>query len=309
MIDGRTGNHIWAKRYDRELNDIFAVQDDLTGSIVASVEPELGKAERDRARSRTSNLTAWDLYQRGVWHLYRRRHADLLEAKRLFDSALTLEPELVPALCAASEAYYFRIVFGYTDDSDVDRREMMRLARQAVELDNEDGAAHCALARASLAAAQRDDAVSHAVAATSLNPSSGYAQYILGLTYAYAGQAQQAIPCLEAALTLSPHDAYTGRYMAALAEANLFDGGLAIAIDWASKAVRQPTLVHWSGRASLAAALGLSGRLSEAQRAAADLLAQWPSFSIHFLRRASTILHPEYIARYSDGLRKAGLPE
>lgn len=114
LIDGGTGNHIWAQRYDRELNDIFAVQDDLTGSIVATVEPELSKAERDRARSRASNLTAWDLYQKGVWHLYRRRHADLSEALRLFDSALMLEPELVPALCAASEAYYFRIVFGYT---------------------------------------------------------------------------------------------------------------------------------------------------------------------------------------------------
>ena len=83
LIDGTTGTHIWAKRYDRSLADIFAVQDDLTESIFAAVVPELGETERARARSkRPESLTAWDCYQRGLWHLYRRTRDDVAEAER-----------------------------------------------------------------------------------------------------------------------------------------------------------------------------------------------------------------------------------
>src|SRR5215204_3455320 len=92
LIDGTTGINIWAKRYDRSLEDIFAVQDDLTESIFAAVVPELGEAERERARSkRPESLTAWDCYQRSQWHLYRRTREDVAEAERLLERALKLD--------------------------------------------------------------------------------------------------------------------------------------------------------------------------------------------------------------------------
>jgi adenylate cyclase len=95
LIDGGSGNHVWAQRYDRDLADIFAVQDEITSTLVGAIEPELGKAERERARAkRPDDLRAWDLYQRGLWHAYKRTREDLAEAQHLFRQAI--EIELVP---------------------------------------------------------------------------------------------------------------------------------------------------------------------------------------------------------------------
>jgi adenylate cyclase len=88
LIDGRSGNHVWAQRYDREMEDIFAVQDEITATLAGAIEPELGKAERERARAkRPDELRAWDLCQRGLWHTYKRTREDLVEAQRLFRKA------------------------------------------------------------------------------------------------------------------------------------------------------------------------------------------------------------------------------
>src|SRR3954449_12388453 len=147
LTDGATGTHIWAKRYDRSLEDIFAVQDDLTESIFAAVVPELGEAERERARAkRPESLTAWDCYQRGLWHLYRRTKGDVAEAERLFERALKLDGNLVPALCALSETHFFQGFFFCPREVATHCSEAMRLAERAVDLDHQDSAAYCALA-------------------------------------------------------------------------------------------------------------------------------------------------------------------
>ena len=111
--------------------------------------PELGEAERERARTRRpESLTAWDCYQRGLWHLYRRTRDDVAEAERLFERALKLDGNLVPALCALSEAHYFQGFFFCPTEVATHRSEAMRLAERAVDLDHQDSAAYCALARA-----------------------------------------------------------------------------------------------------------------------------------------------------------------
>ena len=104
LVDGRSGNHVWAQRYDRELQDIFAVQDEITATLAGAIEPELGKAERERAKAkRPDDLRAWDLYQRGLWHTYKRTREDLAEAQRLFQRALEIDPRLARAYAAAEE--------------------------------------------------------------------------------------------------------------------------------------------------------------------------------------------------------------
>src|SRR3954447_18593511 len=225
LIDGTSGTHMWAKRYDRSLEDIFAVQDDLTESIIAAVVPELGEAERERARSkRPESLIAWDCYQRGLWHLYRRTRDDVGEAERLFERALKLDGNLVPALCALAEAHYFQGFFFEPTDVATRRAEAMRLAERAVDLDHQDSAAYCALARAHMMSGNHSAAASFAETALSLNPTSARAQYFLGMSHAYDGRARRGLPHLELALKLSPYDEYAGRFMAAIAEAHLFLG-------------------------------------------------------------------------------------
>ncbi|MHC4611210.1 MAG: adenylate/guanylate cyclase domain-containing protein, partial [Planctomycetota bacterium] len=118
LIDATTGNHIWAERYDRELDDIFALQDEITETIVAAVEPELGVVERERARrKRPENLGAWGSYQRGLWHLLGDPTRDALaEARRLFQHACELDPEFAAAYADLAWTHTIDITLGLTDD-------------------------------------------------------------------------------------------------------------------------------------------------------------------------------------------------
>jgi TolB-like protein/class 3 adenylate cyclase len=311
LIDGATGTHLWAKRYDRELTDIFAVQDDLTECIVASVEPELGKAERERALAkRPENLTAWDLCQRGLWHLYRRHKDNLVEAERLFGLALDLDPELLPAIIGSAEANYFAVAYGYADDPTKPHQQVaLRLAQRAVELDDQDPAARCTMARALLLHNEHEAAIPHIEAALALNPSMAWAHYLLGVAYAYSGRAEDALAPLGTAISLSPHDPYAGRIMVCRAEAHLFLGQYEQAAEWARRALREPSTIHWSGHSALVSALGYLGRKEDAGRAMRDLLLSRPDFTSALLGRSLAIRDPQYLACYREGLYRAGLHE
>jgi len=310
LIDGETTDQIWTKRYDREATDLFAMQDDLTESLIASVEPELDKAERDRARARRpENLNAWDLYQRGLWHLYKRTRDDLAEAEHLFRQALASDPSLAPALCAASEVHVLRVLFGFADDPAFHRREALRLARSAVELDNQDARAQCALGRAYSAAREHEAAIPHLKTALALNPSFAFAHYLLGVAYTYSGQAGEGIPHLQLALTQNPYDPYVSRFLACLAEAHMFLGDDQKAVECAQQSLRQPTAVHYTGHTALAAALGHLGHTEEAGRVLIALHDQWPHFTLALMARSFSLNHPAYWVRYMDGLKKAGLSD
>jgi len=311
LTDGATGTHIWAKRYDRALEDIFAVQDDLTESIFAAVVPELGAAERERARAkRPESLTAWDWYQRGMSHLYRRTKYDVSEAERLFNLALELDNTLVPALCALSEVHYFQTFFGQSSEVAFHRMEAKRLADRAVNLDNQDPGAYCALARANMMSGDHGTASSYAETALALNPASALALYLLGMSHLYDGRANEGLPHIESAIRLSPHDQYAGRFMAAIAEGNLFLGEYEKALEWARRSIRQPRSSLTSRReAALAAALAQLGCIDEARLVVQELLREWPGLTICLLCQPVPPMNREYLDRYVEGLKKAGLPE
>ena len=114
LIDGTTGDHHWAQRYDRDLEDIFAVQDEITETIVGALEPEVGKVERHRARSKQpENLSAWEHYQRGLWHLYQFDIADAAEARRMFDRAIELDGSFSAAYAGLAAASYLSFISGH----------------------------------------------------------------------------------------------------------------------------------------------------------------------------------------------------
>ena len=310
LIDGTTGNHVWAKRYDRELHDIFEVQDDLTESIVASVEPELGKAERERAvAKRPESLSAWDLGQRGMWHLYRRTKADFVEAQTLFQKALKLEPNLVPALCGLSEVHVLQVLFGFASEPAWNREEAMRLARRAVDLDDQNPLALFGLGRAHVVAHQHEEAIPYIEAALALNLTLAWAQYLLGLCHVYSGRAERGLPYIQSAINLSPHDPYAARFMSAKAEAHLFLGEYEEAAACGRQALRQANRAHWSGHTALAAALGYLGRAEEASKIIQDLLHYRPDFSVEMMKEAMSLRREDYLADYFEGLRRAGLPK
>ncbi len=145
LIEGDSGKHIWAERYDRDLEDIFAVQDELTMTLVGAITPGVGKAEQQRARQKPhGNLDAWDLYQRGMWHFRRRDRGDIDEAQALFERALLIDPEFAPAYTGCARAFYYRALYGFEED---DKQRALTAAAKAVELEGSDAEAHVALSR------------------------------------------------------------------------------------------------------------------------------------------------------------------
>ena len=148
LIDANSRSNVWARSYDRALSDIFAVQDEITQTIVGGIEPELGRAERERARiKQRDSIDAWSIYQRGMFHVYRYTQADLAQARKLFEDAIAIDADLGPAYSAIAEAYYYEVVYGFADSPGDNRQRAIEVAQKAVALDRDDAGAHCTLGR------------------------------------------------------------------------------------------------------------------------------------------------------------------
>jgi TolB-like protein len=309
LIDSSTGTHVWADRYDRELGDIFALQDEMAETIVGAIEPELAKAERQRARmKRPDSLDAWDLYQRGLAKLYQYTRESLVESQQLFRRARELDPDLSPAYSASAEAYYIGVVYGLSESPDEDREQALAAARQAVALDSQDPAAHCTLGRVHYLRREHALAIPELEIALELNPSYAWAHYGIGAALVFTGRSAEALPHLESAIRLSPRDPYMGSFLVRMADAHLFLGDYGQAVNWAHKALRQPNF-QWSRHAVLIAALAHMEKLDESRRALDELMRLRPGFSLDFVRRYHLISDPDDMACLIDGLRKAGVPE
>ncbi|OHV72674.1 adenylate/guanylate cyclase domain-containing protein [Ensifer sp. LCM 4579] len=309
LIDGSSGNHVWAQRYDRDIQDIFALQDELTEMLVGAIEPEFGKAERERARAKCpDDLRAWDLCQRGLWHTYKRTRQDLVEAQRLFREAIEIDSGLARAYAAAEEAFFFQYVGGYVDTGGAAKADALRFAERAVELDGLDAFNRYALGRALTLVRRHDAAVFELRKAIELDPSFAQAHYALSMALATGGHPQEALPHIEVAMRLSPQDPYFGQFLVRKAEACLFLGRLEDAVESAERSLHEPN-IQWSRWAILAAAQAHLGRLEDAHRSIDALRSLRPEIDLAFTRDYWPIADPDAISYLMEGLRKAGLPE
>jgi TolB-like protein/Tfp pilus assembly protein PilF len=309
LIDGSNGGSVWARSYDRALSDIFSVQDDITQTIVGGIEPELGRAERERARVKhRDNIDAWSTYQRGMIHLYRYTQDDLAEARKQFATAIAIDPDLGPAYSATAEAYYYEVVYGFASSPDDNRERAIEFARKAVLLDRDDAGAHCTLGRTRYLSREYAAAISELELALDLNPSLALAHYGLGAAFVFSGKPHEAFPHLESAIRLSPQDPNMGSYLARIAEAKYLVGDDEAAVRFALRALAQPSF-QWSRYAILIAALGQLGRKDEARHYLAEVTQRRSNFSVAFVRTMHPFSRDMGIDRYYDGLRKAGVPE
>jgi TolB-like protein len=306
LIDGETGNHIWADRYDRELNDIFALQDELTVAIVGAIEPEMGRAEQERVeRKPPQNLDAWDCYHQGMASLHRRTKDDMGIARGLFRKAMSLDGRFAPAYSAYSRTFSFDILFGFTDGGHDDA---LRAARQAVDLDLEHADGHLALSTIHYLDDNFVEALREVEMAVRFNPSYAAAHHLMGTILAHSGRPEEALPHLHAAIRLSPRDAEIAPFHARVAMAHLYLRNHEEAAEWGAKAVRLPG-VQWPGHCTHVAALAHLGRTGDAQRALDALLSFRPDVSLAFVRRQLPTIENDDKEHMLAGLRKAGLPE
>ena len=170
LVEAAGGRHVWAERYDRDLDDVFALQDEMTDTIVRAIEPALGSAERDRAiRKPPGSLDAWDLFQRGLWYHYRFSKQDNREARGLFGQAIEADATFALALAAYAHACYWDALFGYAADPKAVLAEGLDYARRAVSLDDREPFAHFALGRVRTLRGELDGAVAELERAIELN--------------------------------------------------------------------------------------------------------------------------------------------
>ena len=310
LIDARSGNYIWAERYDRDFGDIFAVQDEITQTIAATIEPELGAVESDRVKRKpTENLDAWDCYHLALSHMYRFNKEGNTEAQRLFRRAIEADPDFAAAHARLAYCMAVSTVYFEAEPTVELLDEALRVAQRATLLDDQDALGHFALGRIQLLRLEYDHAIAEFQTSVELNPNLAQAHCGLGDSLAYAGRLDESTSCFEEAVRLSPRDPYRWGFLMYGSLAHLFSKRHKLAAEWAEKAVRVPNSHYWAN-AALVAALGHLNRPDEARSAVAELLRKRPGFSCSFAKdHLFYVKDSAQIEHYVDGLRIAGVPE
>jgi TolB-like protein/class 3 adenylate cyclase/tetratricopeptide (TPR) repeat protein len=310
LVDAASGSHLWADRFDGALEDIFDLQDRVTASVVGAIAPKLERAEIERAnRKPTESLDAYDYYLRGMASFHKATMEANAAALRLFYRAIELDPDFASAHGMAAWCYAWRKMNGWETDRVQANAETARLARRAAALGTDDAVALCAGGFAlGYISGDLDDGGAMTDQALVLNPNLATAWLLSGYLKALLGEHEVAIEHLTRAMRLSPLDPEVFVAQQGLAAAHLFVGRYDEASSWAEKASRQRPNAAGAARVA-AASHALAGRLEQAQKSMARLRQIDPALRISNLRDVLTLRRPEVMARYVEGLRKAGLPE
>jgi len=310
LVDTQSGDHIWSERYDRELEDIFELQDEITTTIAAVIEPALSIHESRRAQYKpTGNLDAWDSYYLGLSAMYRFTHEDNLTAQAHFGHAISLDPQFAIAYARLGYAKVMSVVYFDADPTQELLDDALRLAQRATQLDDMDAVAHFSLGRAHLIRGEYDESVAEFEIAIDLNPCLAHTHCGLGDTLAYRGDPDDSRQHFDKAVRLSPHDPYRWAFLMYGSMAYLFLHRHEEAAEWAGAASRVPNSHYWA-TAALVAALGHLDRPQDTQAATRKLLEQNPCFTCGFARqRLFYIREQNQLDHYIEGLRSAGIPE
>ena len=309
LIDATTARHVWAERYDRALVDLFAVQDEITRSIIGAIAPGIVNAEIQHSQSKTAaELDTWDRIMRAHWHIRRFTREDFTEAFRLIEELLRHEPNNAVALGDLAFALHFAAIFGWMESPSAAMDRMGELAQRAVESDDQDAAAHTSLAIHELFMGRHDDALRRLRRAIELNPNSSFAHGYVGVVHAFGGEPDRAIETVQDAIRLSPRDLLMVIWRVVEGWAHLsaerFDQaaeGARLAIAW------NPSFAD--AHAILASALGHAGRLDEAAIALDECRRHLPGLTLRDPRLIRPFRRAADRDRFLDGLRKAGLPD
>lgn len=310
LVDAATAENLWSERFDGNLDDIFALQDELTSSVVGAIVPKLERAEIERAlRKHTEKLDAYDYYLRGMASFHLGNHEGMSAALPLFRTAIELDPEFASAYALAAACQFWSRFNGWKDSSKELNEEGARLARLAVELGKDDPVA---LARGGHALANfvgdLDAAVALIDRALALNQNFAAAWFLSSFVRIMRGEYDVAISQLAHSMRLSPLDPEMYRIQGGAALAHLCAGRYDEAAAWAQRALRglPSFLIVFC---ILAASRALAGRNDEAQHAMQGVRRLDPTLRVSKIKDWLLFHRPENLAVLTEGLRKAGLPE
>ena len=301
LIDASTGFHLWADRFDRELEDVFALQDEVTEQIVSALEVELTETERETLAHRyTDSLEAYDLFLRGWEQYWRYTEQGRLEARALFERAIELDPKFARA--------YANLAMTYTGQaggvSETSLERAYELARTAIALDDSLPQVHWVMTDVQMFRRQYADALKSSTRTTELDPNYADAYAQKAWLLMYVGKPNEALEVLDKAMRLNPH--YPFVYFNPLGESYFTLRRYEEAIDAFQDGLRRnPTAQRQ--RMFLAASYAEAGRLEDAEWEAAELLTLDPDFSLAQVPQVAPYRDPEPLNRLLNALRKAGL--
>jgi TolB-like protein/DNA-binding winged helix-turn-helix (wHTH) protein len=310
LVDAATGHHVWADRYERALEDIFIVQDEITHSIIGAIAPGIVAAEIQRSQGKdAAELGQWERTVRAHWHARRFTREDCLETFRLLGEVLQRDPSNAMALADLAYNWHMGGSFGWIEEPiPVARGRMGEAARQAVACDDRDAAAQTSLALCELFSNQHDDAIKRLKRAIELDPNSSFAYGNLGVAFAFGGEPDLALAALNEAKRLSPRDYLMVISHTASAWSHLSAERFAEAMDCAKQAIDfNPNFPDAHG--VLAASAALLGRMGEACSGLEGYVRLLPGLTLNDPRLTRPFRRSEDRERFLSGLRKAGLSD
>ncbi|OAF17771.1 adenylate/guanylate cyclase domain-containing protein [Bradyrhizobium neotropicale] len=306
LIAPETGEQLWTGRYDRDIGDLFAMQDEITTNLSAAIATEIVRAEASAPARMTNDVTAWDRFLKGLSHYYRQTKEDLTSAIALFHEAVTLDPKLSIAHAYLATIQIQSIQFGWIKGTRELWAEAMNLAETSVRLDPRSSFAFSILSWAHAMEGHYEAAMDAAKRAVALNPYDMGARGVLGICHFVVGEHRQAIELFTMAAQRDNNDP---RYQWATLNAfsHYLLGQYDATLSWAREQLYiNPN--HMQALAIRAAALAQLGRTAEAAEAAKVLLGNYPTLNVDRHLRNFNWKRPEDIAHYREGLLKAGVP-
>lgn len=271
LIEAASAKNIWAERYDLEMTEVFAVQDEIAERVAGAIEPELLKSEGAQAAMRhTGNMTAWDLVRRGTWHFHQVTRENHLKARELFRESCRLDPELPEAHIWLARVSAGVVPYGWSDSPTSDLKEGMDAALKAVQLDERNPYAHYGLAIVSVFSERFEQSISAARKAIDISPSFALGHLVLGIALLFSGQAGEAVAPLQRGLRLSPYDPQNFVWFNVLALAHLFSGQAEAGLEAATRA-QQVRPKWWTTLEVLICCYAALGKWNEARNCAQEM--------------------------------------
>jgi adenylate cyclase len=309
LIDATDAVHLWSENYDRELTDLFALQDEITREIVGVVAPQVVDAEIKRVRRKDpQNLDAWEAAVRAQWHLVQLSRPGNAESLRWAIKSSELDPDDTAGYNIAAFVHIYDAVFGWSASVGQSFMAANEAARKAVILDPRDEVSLTALGSTELFLGQHDNAMAHLHAAVALNPNFSWAHGNIGLGLAFAGRPDDAAVSLKEALRLSPIDKFSFLWIYLLGFAYLLSGRNEQALELAERSLRERP--EFPGPYRLrAACLSLLGRVDEAKKTIDEYLRLAPNATLKTLRAQVPLHRDADHERYANALRQAGMPD
>ena len=299
LIDAASGGHVWAGRYDRDVSDTFAMQDEIATSVAGVIEPALADAEQRRVlRKPPERLDAWEAYQRGLWHFYQYGSDENQTAQTFFHRAIALDPNFAPGHYGYALALQWKIwhysTRPFSEVQGIPREE----ALIAVALDDKDAMGHAILAHIRMWGSDWDGAIAEARTAVALNPNGAFGISMLGCVLGFGGYHEEALDRLRQAMRASPHDPLTSLWLLWIGTIQFLARQFAAAVETLRQVVRlRPG--YSSPQVLIAASLAHLGHLDEAR----DVLSRAPALDPRY--RQAPWMRSEDVALRFEGIRLA----